>query len=76
MSAFNGMNLSLSVDIHQSFVFPAMFVSLQNKQSQTQMVGSLKGISVASSKLLLAVKSMAADPNGPNTKNALSAAAR
>ena len=40
------------------------------------MVGSLKGISVASSKLLLAVKSMSADPNAPNAKNALASAAR
>lgn len=40
------------------------------------MVGSLKGISVSSSKLLLAVKAMSVDPNAPNAKNQLAAAAR
>ena len=40
------------------------------------MVGSLKTISVTSSKLLLVVKAMSADPNAPNAKNLLAAAAR
>lgn len=44
--------------------------------AQNNMVGSLKSISVASSKLLLAVKSMSVDPNAPNAKNLLAAAAR
>ncbi|XP_071826675.1 talin-1-like isoform X5 [Apostichopus japonicus] len=47
-----------------------------NKEAQGQMVGSLKGISVSSSKLLLAVKAMSVDPNAPNAKNQLAAAAR
>ncbi|PIK38707.1 putative talin-1 isoform X6 [Apostichopus japonicus] len=49
---------------------------LENKEAQGQMVGSLKGISVSSSKLLLAVKAMSVDPNAPNAKNQLAAAAR
>ncbi|XP_071498741.1 talin-1-like [Diadema antillarum] len=45
-------------------------------EAQGNMVGSLKNISVSSSKLLLAVKSMSVDPNAPNAKNLLAAAAR
>ncbi|XP_070547100.1 talin-1-like isoform X3 [Ptychodera flava] len=48
----------------------------QSTEGQTQMVGSLKTISMSSSKLLLAVKSLSADPNAPNVKNNLAAAAR
>ncbi|XP_041458339.1 talin-1-like isoform X4 [Lytechinus variegatus] len=44
--------------------------------AQNNMVGSLKNISVSSSKLLLAVKSMSVDPNAPNAKNLLASAAR
>ncbi|XP_038046321.1 talin-1-like isoform X5 [Patiria miniata] len=47
-----------------------------SKEAQGEMVGSLKTISVTSSKLLLVVKAMSADPNAPNAKNLLAAAAR
>ncbi|XP_071788038.1 talin-1-like isoform X4 [Asterias amurensis] len=47
-----------------------------SKEAQSEMVGSLKTISVTSSKLLLVVKAMSADPNAPNAKNLLAAAAR
>lgn len=45
-------------------------------ETQNQIVGGLKNISMVSSKLLLAAKSVSADPNAPNTKNLLSQAAR
>ncbi|XP_052693138.1 talin-2-like isoform X2 [Crassostrea angulata] len=44
--------------------------------TQNQIVGGLKNVSMVSSKLLLAAKSVSADPNAPNTKNLLSQAAR
>ncbi|XP_012276723.1 talin-1 isoform X2 [Orussus abietinus] len=44
--------------------------------TRTQMVVSLKNVSMTSSKLLVTAKSVAADPNAPNAKNQLSAAAR
>ncbi|XP_022084654.1 talin-1-like isoform X6 [Acanthaster planci] len=50
--------------------------SAPSKEAQGEMVGSLKTISVTSSKLLLVVKGMSADPNAPNAKNLLAAAAR
>jgi len=40
------------------------------------VVGNLKSISMASSKLLLAAKALSADPGAPNAKNQLAAAAR
>uniref|UniRef100_A0A8W8NUA5 Talin-1 n=1 Tax=Magallana gigas TaxID=29159 RepID=A0A8W8NUA5_MAGGI len=44
--------------------------------TQNQIVGGLKNVSMVSSRLLLAAKSVSADPNAPNTKNLLSQAAR
>uniref|UniRef100_A0A8W8NXD2 Talin-1 n=1 Tax=Magallana gigas TaxID=29159 RepID=A0A8W8NXD2_MAGGI len=44
--------------------------------TQNQIVGGLKNVSMVSSKLLLAAKSVSANPNAPNTKNLLSQAAR
>lgn len=41
-----------------------------------QVIGSLKNISMASSKLLLAAKSLSVDPAAANAKNLLTAAAR
>lgn len=41
-----------------------------------QVIGNLKNISMASSKLLLAAKSLSVDPGAPNAKNLLAAAAR
>lgn len=45
-------------------------------QVRGQMVHSLKSISTASSTLLTTAKSVSADPNLPNGKNQLAAAAR
>ncbi|XP_052693611.1 talin-2-like [Crassostrea angulata] len=42
--------------------------------TQNQIGGGLKNVSMVSSKLLLAAKSVSADPNAPNTKNLLSQA--
>lgn len=41
-----------------------------------QVIGNLKNISMASSKLLLAAKSLSVDPAAGNAKNLLAAAAR
>ncbi|NP_001406870.1 talin-2 [Rattus norvegicus] len=48
----------------------------QTKEDQMQVIGNLKNISMASSKLLLAAKSLSVDPGAPNAKNLLAAAAR
>ena len=48
----------------------------QDKESQDQMLGYLRAISVSSSKLLLSAKSFSADPHAPNVMNQLAAAAR
>uniref|UniRef100_A0A8C5STB6 I/LWEQ domain-containing protein n=1 Tax=Laticauda laticaudata TaxID=8630 RepID=A0A8C5STB6_LATLA len=48
----------------------------QSKEAQGQLVSNLKGISLSSSKLLLAAKALSADPAAPNLKNQLAAAAR
>ncbi|XP_056089203.1 talin-1 isoform X1 [Rhinichthys klamathensis goyatoka] len=47
-----------------------------SKEDQTQVVTNLKTISMSSSKLLLAAKVLSTDPNSPNLKNQLAAAAR
>ncbi|XP_072574270.1 talin-2 [Paramormyrops kingsleyae] len=48
----------------------------QCKEDQFQVIGNLKSISMASSKLLLAAKSLSVDPGAANAKNLLAAAAR
>nr|XP_032800405.1 talin-2-like isoform X4 [Petromyzon marinus] len=48
----------------------------QTKEDQVQVIGNLKNISVSSSKLLMAAKSMVIDPAAPNVKNQLASAAR
>ncbi|KAJ8247513.1 hypothetical protein GJAV_G00247260 [Gymnothorax javanicus] len=48
----------------------------QCKDDQIQVIGNLKNISMASSKLLLAAKSLSVDPGAANAKNLLTAAAR
>ncbi|XP_018408306.1 PREDICTED: talin-2 [Nanorana parkeri] len=48
----------------------------QNKDDQVQVIGNLKTISMASSKLLLAAKSLSVDSGAPSAKNLLAAAAR
>uniref|UniRef100_A0A3P8WQW6 Talin 1 n=1 Tax=Cynoglossus semilaevis TaxID=244447 RepID=A0A3P8WQW6_CYNSE len=47
-----------------------------SQEDQTQVVSNLKTISMSSSKLLLAAKALSTDPNSPNLKNQLAAAAR
>uniref|UniRef100_A0A8C9VX09 Talin 2b n=1 Tax=Scleropages formosus TaxID=113540 RepID=A0A8C9VX09_SCLFO len=46
------------------------------QEDQIQVIGNLKNISMASSKLLLAAKSLSVDPGAANAKNLLAAAAR
>ena len=54
-----------------------IFVGITNdSETQNQIVGGLKSVSMVSSKLLLAAKSVSVDPNGPNAKNLLAQAAR
>uniref|UniRef100_A0A8C7E231 Talin 1 n=1 Tax=Naja naja TaxID=35670 RepID=A0A8C7E231_NAJNA len=48
----------------------------QSQVRAGQLVSNLKGISLSSSKLLLAAKALSADPAAPNLKNQLAAAAR
>ncbi len=48
----------------------------KRKDDQMQVIGNLKNISMASSKLLLAAKSLSVDPAAGNAKNLLAAAAR
>ncbi|XP_067090341.1 talin-2 [Osmerus mordax] len=48
----------------------------QRKEDQIQVIGNLKNISMASSKLLLAAKSLSVDPGAANAKNLLAVAAR
>ncbi|GCB73134.1 hypothetical protein scyTo_0006641 [Scyliorhinus torazame] len=48
----------------------------KDKEDKAQVIGNLKSISMASSKLLLAAKALSADPTAPNIKNQLAAAAR
>ncbi|KAM8860388.1 talin-2 isoform 5-T5 [Synchiropus picturatus] len=48
----------------------------QSKEDQIQVIGNLKNISMASSKLLLAAKSLSVDPGAANAKNLLAVAAR
>ncbi|XP_061734573.1 talin-2a isoform X1 [Nerophis ophidion] len=48
----------------------------QKKDDQVQVISNLKNISMASSKLLLAAKSLSVDPAAANAKNLLAAAAR
>uniref|UniRef100_A0A3Q3JC77 FERM domain-containing protein n=1 Tax=Monopterus albus TaxID=43700 RepID=A0A3Q3JC77_MONAL len=46
------------------------------QEDQIQVIGNLKNISMASSKLLLAAKSLSVDPGAANAKNLLAVAAR
>ncbi|XP_041651113.1 talin-2 isoform X2 [Cheilinus undulatus] len=48
----------------------------QSKDDQIQVISNLKNISMASSKLLLAAKSLSVDPGAANAKNLLAVAAR
>ena len=48
----------------------------KDKETQDQLINDLRKTSTVSSKLLLASKLLAADPNAPNAKNLLAAAAK
>lgn len=48
----------------------------QSQEDRAQVVSNLKGISMSSSKLLLAAKALSTDPAAPNLKSQLAAAAR
>ena len=48
----------------------------KDEDTQSQIVTGLRSVSMVSSKLLLATKSLLADPNAPNAKNLLAQAAR
>ena len=48
----------------------------KDQEAQGQIVSSLRSVSMMSSKLLLASKSLLADPNAPNARNLLTQAAR
>ena len=45
-------------------------------ETQTQIVSSLRSVSMTSSKLMITTKTLIADPNAPNAKNLLAQAAR
>ena len=49
---------------------------MQDDAAKDSLVRNLKNTSTASSKLLLAAKSLVSDPNAPNAKNSLANAAR
>lgn len=48
----------------------------QDKEMEKAMLGHLRNLATASSKILLAAKTLGADPSAPNAFNQLSAAAR
>lgn len=63
---------------YDEFVHTGLTIAGLSKDTETQnqIVGGLKSVSMVSSKLLLAAKSVSADPNAPNAKNLLAQAAR
>ncbi|KAK7491087.1 hypothetical protein BaRGS_00017651, partial [Batillaria attramentaria] len=63
---------------YDEFVHTGLTIAGLSKdmETQNQIVGGLKSVSMVSSKLLLAAKSVSADPNAPNAKNLLAQAAR
>ena len=48
----------------------------KDDDTKTQIVSGLKSVSMVSSKLLMATKSLLADPEAPNARNQLTQAAR
>ncbi len=53
-----------------------MVGATKDNDAKGQIVGGLRNVSMTSSKLLMATKSLLADPNAPNAKNQLTQAAR
>ncbi|XP_060579795.1 talin-1-like isoform X4 [Ruditapes philippinarum] len=64
--------------VYQQFVDTGLTLAglAKDGDTQNQIVGGLKSVSMVSSKLLLAAKSVSIDPNAPNAKNLLAQAAR
>lgn len=64
--------------VYQHFVDTGLTLAglAKDTDTQNQIVGGLKSVSMVSSKLLLAAKSVSIDPNAPNAKNLLAQAAR
>ncbi|KAH9509677.1 Talin-2, partial [Bulinus truncatus] len=63
---------------YEDFVHTGLVMAGVSKdlETQNQIVGGLKSVSMVSSKLMLAAKSVSADPNAPNSRNLLAQAAR
>ncbi|CAL1533836.1 unnamed protein product, partial [Lymnaea stagnalis] len=63
---------------YEDFVHTGLTLAGISKDLETknQVVGGLKSVSMVSSKLMLAAKSVSADPNAPNSRNLLAQAAR
>ncbi|XP_059140472.1 talin-2-like isoform X4 [Physella acuta] len=63
---------------YEDFVHTGLTIAGLSKdlETQNQIVGGLKSVSMVSSKLLMAAKSVSADPNAPNSRNLLAQAAR
>ncbi|RUS77308.1 hypothetical protein EGW08_014935, partial [Elysia chlorotica] len=63
---------------YEEFVHTGLTMAGLSKdlETQNQIVGGLKSVSMVSSKLLVAAKSVSADPNAPNSRNLLAQAAR
>ena len=81
----NHSNKWLYVCTVSNLVFPCVLHALpgmslaaasQDKEMEKAMLGHLRNLSTASSKILLAAKTLGADPSAPNGFNQLSAAAR
>ncbi|CAG5121597.1 unnamed protein product, partial [Candidula unifasciata] len=63
---------------YEDFVHTGLTLAGLSKdlETQNQIVGGLKSVSMVSSKLLVAAKAVSADPNAPNSRNLLAQAAR
>lgn len=70
---FHGIPELVNSEVIHNFYF---CLTVQSKDDQIQVIGNLKNISMASSKLLLAAKSLSVDPGAANAKNLLAVAAR
>lgn len=70
--------MSLFSHHYEDFVHTGLTIAGLSKdlETQNQIVGGLKSVSMVSSKLLMAAKSVSADPNAPNSRNLLAQAAR
>ena len=64
--------------VYEDFVEGAVSMAQHSKdpESQNQILGGLRNVSLATNRFLSATKSMLTDPTGPSTKNLLTQAAR